>query len=271
MCGSFVRLDDTEFYTLVVRDVTARKEMDRLRNEFVATVSHELRTPLAAVMGFLETVLSQRSGPLNDVQNRHLGLSYKAAQRLNRHVEELLTVSKIQQGQLRLNRKDFDPALAVENAVNVVSPLALARSIDLQTFLDHEGCETVVGDRERLEQVLINLASNAIKFTPEHGRVSIHSRVESGRWHFSIEDNGIGIASDEVEQAFRRFHRGKNVEDEQVQGAGLGLYICRIIVEAHGGTISLSSVFGEGTTVSVMVSDTGEGTVLDPARMLHSV
>jgi len=108
--GSFVRLGDVEFYTLVVRDVTARKEVDRLRNEFVATVSHELRTPLAAVMGFLETVLSQRSGPLNEIQIRHLGLSYTAAQRLNRHVEELLTVSKIQQEQLRLNRNDFNPA-----------------------------------------------------------------------------------------------------------------------------------------------------------------
>jgi len=235
--------------TLVARDITERYELDKMRDEFVSTISHELRTPLASIMGFIDTILSGRPGPLTDVQQRFLQNSYRSSERLLKLIEEILVVSRIQQGTLKLDKHPFSPLQAIQNVQDIIAPLANTKSIWLEIQNEWPAQEQFLGDQERLEQVMINLIGNSIKFTPEQGRVWVHSYRQDDKWRFEVQDTGIGIPKADIPRLFQRFYRAGNATESQIQGTGLGLYVCKAIVERHGGQIGLESELGQGTTV----------------------
>jgi signal transduction histidine kinase len=249
----FAPMVDGNYVNIYGRDITESKRLEQMKTEFIANVSHELRTPLASIMGFIETLLSGRPGPLTDVQERFLQNSFKSSERLRRLVEELLMVSRIQRGILRLERHPFLPVLAIRNVQDMVLPLASARSIVLHVHDEWPSEERFIADQDRLEQVMTNLVSNAIKFTPEGGEVWVHSQKQANDWRFEVQDQGIGIPKEDLPLLFRRFYRASNAVSAQIQGTGLGLYVCKAIIDQHGGQIGVESELDVGTNVWFVV------------------
>jgi signal transduction histidine kinase len=174
--------------------------------------------------------------------------SYKSSERLLKLIEELLTVSRIQRGTFQITKRLFLPSDAVHNVQEMVSSLAQAEAVTLDIAADWAGQQMLDGDQDRLEQVMTNLISNAIKFTPEGGQVTVQSHHEAGQWHFTVQDTGIGIPEADLPRLFDRFYRASNARESEIQGTGLGLYVCKAIVEQHGGQIGLDSREGAGTT-----------------------
>ncbi len=245
---SETRFADQHLFTASMRDITQRKEYDRMRDDFVSTVTHELRTPLASVMGWTETLLSGKPGPLTDLQKRFLGIVYDSSGRLNRLIEEILTVSRIQQGILQLSRQDFSPGSSLISVQDMMKAVAVPKQIHLEFWDEWPADLRMNGDTHRIEQVLINLIGNAIKFSPTGSTVIVTSRSEGDLWRVSVRDQGMGIPAADVPHIFERFYRATNASESQIQGTGLGLYVCQAIIEGHGGKIGIESTAGEGTT-----------------------
>jgi signal transduction histidine kinase len=221
-------------------------ELDTLKDEFVSSVSHELRTPLTSISGYVDLMLEDEE----DEQKRgYLGIVERNAQRLLTLVSDLLFSAQLQGGGLEFERSEVDLHGLVLQSVESARPRAEAAGIEL--VLDAEAVPPVDGEAVRLAQVLDNLVSNAIKFTPGGGRVSIHLSPRDGLVRFEISDTGIGIPEAERERLFERFFRSQTALERQIQGTGLGLYISKAIVEAHGGRIGVQSEPGEGTTFVV--------------------
>jgi len=237
------------FFTGSIRDISEQKEYDLLRDEFVSTVSHELRTPLASIMGWTETLLTSHPGPINDAQRRFLNIVYASSQRLNRLIEEILTVSRIQRGTLGLSSEPFHPAQLFALLRDGTTQLAERQGIRLQFDDQWPSDQTVIGDVQLLEQVLSNLIANAIKFSNTGDDVVVRSTRVDGAWRLAVEDHGVGIPAADLPRLFQRFVRGSNAKRDHIQGTGLGLYVSKAIVEGHGGQIQLTSQEGAGTHV----------------------
>lgn len=232
-----------------LRDVTQQRELDRLKDEFVATVSHELRTPLTSMMGFLEMIREGEAGETTPEQKRFLAIVYRSSERLQRLVGDLLFVARLDANGLQLQFADVDLVAVVREAVDAVAPLARSRALELKAGL--QPVPTVTGDAERLMQLVANLISNALKFTPQSGTVTVRTFTEE-RWAvIEVEDTGIGIPSGEQSRLFQRFFRSSTATEQAIPGTGLGLVISHAIVEAHGGRISVDSKAGVGTRFRV--------------------
>jgi signal transduction histidine kinase len=230
-----------------LREVTQERELDRLKDEFVATVSHELRTPLTSMMGFLEMLREGEAGELQPEQDRFLAIVYRSSERLQRLVGDLLFVARLDANGLRLQLEDAVPLEeVVAEAVEAASADAHSHEVRLQ--LDSNGAVAVRGDRERLGQLVSNLISNAIKFTPAGGNVTARVFAEKGHGVVEVVDTGIGIPKAEQGRLFQRFFRASTATDQAIPGTGLGLAITKAIAEAHDGQISCRSTPGEGTT-----------------------
>ncbi len=232
-----------------LRDVTQQRELDRLKDDFVATVSHELRTPLTSMMGFLEMIREGEAGELNDEQKRFLAIVYRSSERLQRLVGDLLFVARLDANGLQLQFGEVQLADIVRESVE--SSGALARSREVGLVADLDSMPPVSGDKERLSQLVGNLVSNALKFTPAGGSVTARAFADAGRAVVEIADTGIGIPVAEQSRLFQRFFRSSTATEQAIPGTGLGLVISRAIAEAHGGTIGVTSVPGEGTTFRV--------------------
>ena len=246
---SETRFADQHLFTASIRDITDRKEYDRMRDDFVSTVTHELRTPLTSVMGWTETLLAGKPGPLTDLQKRFLGIVYESSGRLNRLVEEILTVSRVQRGALQLNRQEFSPRESIAGVGKMLKTLAEPKGVEIDYQEEWPANVRLMGDADRIEQVLTNLINNAIKFSPNGGVVTVASQQEETGWQVTVRDQGIGIPAAELSHLFERFYRASNANEAQIHGTGLGLYICKAIIEGHGGQIGIDSVQNEGTTV----------------------
>jgi signal transduction histidine kinase len=233
----------------VLRETTAERQAERLKDELVATVSHELRTPLTSIIGYLELVLGEEDGALAPAQQRFLQIVDRNARRLLDVVGDLLFVAQVEAGRLALDLDPLDLAQLVDDAAETARPHAAATDVELH--VDAERRLVVLGDRIRLAQLLANLVSNAVKFTPSGGRVDVNVRVEAGRAVLEVADTGIGIPEDEQEQMFQRFFRSSSATAHAIQGTGLGLVIAKAIAEAHAGSISFTSEPGVGTTFRV--------------------
>jgi signal transduction histidine kinase len=229
-----------------LREVTQERELDRLKDEFVATVSHELRTPLTSLMGFLEMLREGEAGELTAEQERFLAIVHRSSERLQRLVGDLLFVARLDAGGLQLQLVD-DVALDEVVAEAVESASADARSHDVALRLERDGKISLRGDRERLGQLVTNLLSNAVKFTPAGGRVTARVFTDDALGVIEVEDTGIGIPRGEQERLFQRFFRSSTATDQAIPGTGLGLAITRAIAEAHDGRITFRSEPGEGT------------------------
>jgi signal transduction histidine kinase len=229
--------------------VTQQRELDRLKEDFVATVSHELRTPLTSMMGFLEMIREGEAGELNDEQRRFLAIVYRSSERLQRLVGDLLFVARLDANGLQLQFGEVRLAEIVRDTVESTSALARSREIDLRP--DVRDVPPLSGDRERLSQLVGNLVGNAIKFTPAGGRVTVRTFVAGQSAVVEVEDTGIGIPPAEQGQLFQRFFRSSTATEQAIPGTGLGLVISRAIAEAHGGSIGVRSRTGEGACFRV--------------------
>ena len=232
-----------------LRDVTADRRLERLRDAFLATASHELRTPLTSVSGFLE-LLGDEEDSLGLAGRTYLSAARRGTERLRRIVEDILLVAQIEAERLELRSEPVDLSELAAEAVEVVRPAAAEKGVEIT--LDADDPLALEADAARLGQVLDNLLSNAIKYTPAGGSVVLSTvGREDGRRCIEVADNGIGVPHDELGQLFSRFYRASSATRRAIPGTGLGLVIARAIVEAHGGTISLESREGEGTRVTV--------------------
>jgi signal transduction histidine kinase len=232
-----------------LREVTHERELDRLKDDFVATVSHELRTPLTSMMGFLEMIREGEAGELTDEQKRFLAIVYRSSERLQRLVGDLLFVARLDANGLQLQFAPVDVEELVHDAAE--SAGALARSRELHLDLELALLPMVTGDKERLSQLVGNLISNALKFTPAGGRVTVRTFVDGSHAVIEVEDDGIGIPEAEQDRLFQRFFRSTTATEQAIPGTGLGLVISRAIAEAHGGTIDVRSEEGEGACFRV--------------------
>jgi signal transduction histidine kinase len=231
-----------------LREVTADRELDRMRDAFVATVSHELRTPLTSISGFLE-MMQDEEDRLDDTGRQYLNVIRRSTERLYSLVEDLLLVAQIEAKRVELDLEDVDVAELAARAVETMRPAAGEKGVTLELVSDHP--PPARGDQVRLTQVLDNLVSNAVKFTDEGGVVTVTVNGDGSSLELVVRDSGIGVPSEEQGQVFTRFFRASTATRRAIPGTGLGLAISRALVEQHGGTISFSSREGEGTTVTV--------------------
>jgi signal transduction histidine kinase len=223
------------------------READRLKDEFVALISHDLRTPLTSIMGYLELVRDDDN--LTKEQEGFLAVADRNADRLLRLINDLLFVARFEAGQLELQPTELDLGAVVRQSVQESGPRAAAGGVQLTC--EASDVSSVEADRGRMFQLVENLVSNAIKFTPAGGDVRVSVRPVNGVVRLEVADTGIGIASEEQERLFERFFRASTAAEHQIPGTGLGLYITRAIVEAHGGSIGVRSDPGEGTSFRV--------------------
>jgi PAS domain S-box-containing protein len=226
-------------------------ELDRLKDEFVALVSHELRTPLTSIRGYLELVLEGEAGDLSDEQRQFLGVVERNAHRLLALVGDLLFLAQIEAGKLSLEVGAVDLSAIAAESVETARPLAEDKEVTLT--LATGPLALIAGDRSRLAQLLDNLISNGIKFTPSGGRVDVRIGGQRGNAVIEVRDTGMGIPADEQQHLFERFFRTSQATEQAIPGTGLGLAISKAIVHAHGGQITLTSEEGAGTTFRISI------------------
>lgn len=231
-----------------LREVTADKELERMRDAFVATVSHELRTPLTSISGFIEMLQDEEHG-IGASGRLYLDVISRSADRLHQLVEDLLLVAQIEARRVDLKREPVDLVSVTARAVEAVLPAASEKRIRVE--VDGGDVPSILGDERRIGQVLDNLLSNAVKFSNDGGRVRVELRGDGDQASIAVADEGIGIPADEQGHVFSRFFRAQAASELAVPGTGLGLAITRALVDRHGGTIELESRVGEGTRVTV--------------------
>ena len=225
------------------------RQLDHMKDEFIALVSHELRTPLTSIRGYLELMVEDTN--LTDEQTRFMDTIDRNAERLQRVVGDLLFVAQVEAGKLNLEDGQVVLNELVTDAVQASRPLADARSITLTAHLGE--LPAISGDRARLAQVLDNFISNAIKFTPNGGAVAVTTVAQPGEIEVIIADTGMGISAADLPFLFQRFFRTANATSAAIPGTGLGLAIAKAIVTGHGGRIRVESEEGAGTTFRLIL------------------
>ncbi|MDO8184040.1 ATP-binding protein [Conexibacter sp. JD483] len=229
----------------------AEAEADRLKNEFFALVSHELRTPLTSIVGYVELVIEEEVGEINEQQRRFLEIVERNGRRLQRLVGDLLFVAQVEAGTLNLEHGRAQLERVVQDAVDAARPRAEQARVEVTART--EPVPEIRGDAERLGQLVDNLINNALKFTPAGGSVSVTLRDRGEEAELAVTDTGIGIPPDEQARLFDRFFRASTAVKEEIPGIGLGLSICQAIAEGHGGRITVESEVGRGTTFRVLL------------------
>jgi two-component system phosphate regulon sensor histidine kinase PhoR len=230
-------------------DITRLRKLERVRSEFLANVSHELRTPIFSMQGFIETLLD---GAVDDpnVNREFLEKAHRHATRLNALLNDLIEISRIESGEMKMSFRYFPVVDLLRQVVDEMKPQAEARSLRLELRTTVPADDQVYGDRERLKQVMVNLIDNAIKYTEPGGTVTCAAAVAGDRCAVSVEDTGCGIAEEHQSRIFERFYRADRDRSREVGGTGLGLAIVKHIAEAHGTSIRVTSEVGKGSVFS---------------------
>jgi len=241
---------DEEKAMLVFHDVTRLKKLEKIRVDFVANVTHEIRTPLTAIIGYLETI---KAGTINNIDEtkRFVDISLKQAQRLNRLVEDLLVISKVELGELKFRFEEISLRNTLEGVIPLVEAKVKLKNITIHNQVP-ENDVTIRADRDRLTQILVNVLDNAVKFTPEDGSISIENEQKDNHTVLTITDTGIGIPKEEVQRLGERFYRVDRSRSRDLGGTGLGLSIVKHLMIAHGGKLEIESQLGKGTKVSLL-------------------
>jgi PAS domain S-box-containing protein len=241
---------DTTGYLFVASDITQAREVSRLKDEFVGLISHELRTPLSSILGYLELMRDDEEHPLSEEQEQYLAVAERNAHRLLRLVGDLLFTAQVESGKFPLDLKDVTLETIVTAAVESARPVATTGGVTVIEDV-RDGTPVTFGDPVRLGQVCDNLISNAIKFTPRGGTVTVVLEKTATDAVITVSDTGMGIAESELDQLFSRFFRATTATRNAVPGVGLGLTITKAIVTAHHGEMGVSSEEGVGTEFSV--------------------
>jgi signal transduction histidine kinase len=250
---------------ILVRDITAEKETDRMKTDFISTVSHELRTPMTSVLGYtaitrkkLQEILFPRialkDGKVEKTMRQviqNLGIVISEGERLTNLINDLLDISKMEAGQLEWKMQPLSVDDIIDIAMDATSTLFEQKGLQLKRAITGSIPE-IVGDRDRLVQVMINLLSNAVKFT-EKGLVTCRAAADLGEVVISVTDTGIGIPRTELDNIFKKFKQVGDTLTDRPKGTGLGLPISKQIIVQHGGRIWVESEVGRGTTVSFTI------------------
>jgi PAS domain S-box-containing protein len=221
------------------------EELDRLKSQFLATMSHELRTPLNSIIGFTGILRQGYAGPVNEEQQKQLGLVFGSAKHLLSLINDLLDLSRIEAGKVEIERQPFDFAAVIAEVVESLMPLSRQKNIAL-TVDAPPGALEMLGDRKRCFQVLLNLANNALKFT-ERGQVKITACPEGEQLRVTVADTGIGIKAEQMGMLFEAFRQLDGSAKRVYEGTGLGLHLCRSLLTLMNGEISVESEFGKGS------------------------
>jgi signal transduction histidine kinase len=221
---------------------------DRLKSAFLAAMSHELRTPLNSIIGFTGILLQGLPGPLNPEQHKQLGMVQNSAHHLLDLINDILDLSKIESGQLKIDAAPFDVRESIERTMKLVQPLAARKELLLESEVAPQA-GVMVGDRRRFEQIIINLLNNAIKFT-DSGKVRLECDLIAGKMLVKVIDTGIGIKSEDLGKLFQTFQQIDTGLTRSHEGSGLGLSICKRLVEMMGGKIEVASEWGKGSVFS---------------------
>lgn len=248
--SALVRGEDQQTIGVVaiLNDITEIRSIERMKTAFVSTVSHELRTPLTAIKGFISTLIQDEDGTFYDFQTQREFYSIidTECDRLTRLISDLLNVSRIEDGRaLDLNPKPVTLAPLIEKVASVQRSYTSKHEVitDIQGELP-----VIVADEDKVEQIFTNLTNNAIKYSPQGGDVTISAKVDGDVVRFSVTDQGLGIPKEHLAKVFDRFHRIDNRDTRKVGGTGIGLYLVKHLVEAHGGRIWIESEVGKGSS-----------------------
>jgi PAS domain S-box-containing protein len=244
--GRLVRLEIAVDVTELRRARESAESADRLKSAFLATMSHELRTPLNSILGFSGILLQGLAGPLNPEQSKQLGMLHTSAEHLLALINDVLDLSKIEAGQLKLFLEPFDARASIQKTVETVRWQAAKKGLALEVEITPE-VGLMKSDRRRFEQILLNLLSNAIKFT-ERGKVRLEASLLEKRIRIRVTDTGLGIREAELARLFQPFSQIHSGTHKRQEGTGLGLSISKRLVELLGGTIWVRSEWGQGST-----------------------
>lgn len=226
------------------------REAEKVKSEFFANVSHELRTPLSLILAPLESLLASRYGGLNEAQTRSLHLVHNNAVRLLQMVNTLLDFAKFEAGKMTVEREPLDVNALILSILNDFESMAGSRSMTLVHDLETQGRQVLI-DRYLFERIVFNLLSNAIKYTPEGGHVSVKARMDGNMLELSVEDTGQGIADSELAHIFEKFRQVEGTTTRKFEGTGLGLSMVKEFAELLGGSVSVVSTPGKGSTFTV--------------------
>lgn len=241
--------DEPARFIKVLHDVTREREIERLKSEFVSIASHQLRTPLSGIKWMVKMVLDGDVGKLNDEQNDFLHKVYQSNERMIQLVNDLLNVSRIEEGRTTFSFAKFNVVALLREIIDQDAPACANKKLTLETNVKEAGEIIVNGDREKLSLALTNLLDNAIKYTPAKGSIRITAQIADGGAGIVISDTGIGIGSEDQKKLFKKFFRAESAP--KVEGTGLGLFIVKNIIEKHKGRIAVESEIGKGATFRV--------------------
>lgn len=234
------------YYEGFIEDITQRKEAEQLKTDFVSFVTHQLRTPLSGIRWMLDLA---RQNEVDEETASFLADAYSSAERLIGLVNDLLDIGRLESGRLISSPEPVDLASAFDSILADLAPLVASKSLDVQrTSLS---VPPVLADPQLARQALLNLISNAVKYTPDGGRVTIEARLHDGLVSCAVGDSGIGIPATSQARLFEKFYRAENASTIDTEGTGLGLYLVRLIAERSGGTITCASVEGQGSTFTL--------------------
>ncbi|MFP4498837.1 MAG: sensor histidine kinase, partial [Vulcanimicrobiota bacterium] len=238
---------------MVIQDVTDLRRLEETRTSFLGAISHELRTPLTIIKGYLYTIIDEKQVQENELMQTALEVIDRETDRQSRLVSDLLELSRLRSRKLSIEMETVKIEDLVEETVNQLRTNAERMGISLQLFSNVQNIE-IFADKDRMKQVFINLIDNAIKYTPQDGKVVVRTRQAPDFWEVEVEDTGMGIAKDELPFLFERFFRTKDKKKKKyIKGTGLGMAIVKEIVDAHRGIIDVSSREGEGTKILVKI------------------
>jgi len=250
---NFASLSDGERFVGVIRNFTAQKETERLRDDFIATLTHDLRTPLTAAIKTLNFFLDGSLGQISDQQREMLTVMTKSNEDLLGLVNALLEVYRFESGKLNLCKTVFDINSLLRQCYEELSPLAQSKSINFNVHSDFKEELLIDADRAEIKRVIMNLCGNAINYTNKDGTIDVYIKLQNGDLIFSVSDNGNGIPKEDIPNLFKRFSQGTT--KKRSTGTGLGLYLSRQIVEAHGGKIWVESKVNKGSEFSFLLTD----------------
>ncbi|MCX7924095.1 MAG: cell wall metabolism sensor histidine kinase WalK [Clostridia bacterium] len=241
----------------VLQDITEQQKLERMRREFVANVSHELRTPLTSIKSYTETLLD---GALEDRETteRFLNVIDSESDRMTRLVKDLLQLSRLDNQQMQWIMQEVSFEKLVREAVDKIRIEAVNKGQLLESYVIGD-IPAIIADHDRIEQVVLNILSNAIKYTPQNGKITVYIGRMYSDVYMKVSDTGIGIPESDLPRIFERFYRVDKARSREMGGTGLGLAIAKEIVEAHGGSIAISSEGGKGTEVTVKLPIKREG------------
>jgi signal transduction histidine kinase len=238
---------------------TRLKELDRLKSAFLATVSHELRTPLTSIIGYSEMLAEGLAGPLNGEQVDYVRTIMEKGETLLKLISSILDISQIEAGKVRLNFEPMDPLELINGSLSSLRPQVQKKGVALEAKLPAK-MALVNGDRDRLRQVIVNLLTNAVKFTPKGGRVAVtltevqqQPDLNAPGYRILVEDSGVGIPADQFDKIFNSFYQVDSSSTREYGGAGLGLAIVKSFVEGHGGVVRVASEMGHGSRFTLVL------------------